>query len=167
MAPRDRAFASGSRVGLYLFRSGCFCLCPKDSCAAAGARKVSVAEPGSAVGAADLFPGLKLLVFSSSLFLFDKIGDEPRHAAAAHTTRRLGFRSIGISHVPEIKRLLCTDVVIVVKREFPTFTALKILGHGFSSICAKQMSVFGFPLSSCGRDRCRAGFRDGVPPPTT
>jgi hypothetical protein len=87
-----------------------------------------------------------LFVFSPGFFFFDEIGDKPRHAAAADATRRLWFSPVRVSHMPEIKRLLCTDVVIVVKGKLPTFTALKILGHGFSLRSPTQAFSFGFAV---------------------
>ena len=87
-----------------------------------------------------------LFVFSPGFFFFDEIGDEPRHAAAADATRRLWFSPVRVSHMPEVKGFLGADVVIVVKRKLPTFTALKILGHGFSLRCSTQACFFGVPL---------------------
>ncbi len=63
------------------------------------------------------------------LFLFDELMDQSRHAAATETFRRLGLRTVGISHEPKIEGLLGAHIVVIIKSDLAAFAALKVFRH--------------------------------------
>jgi len=70
-----------------------------------------------------------LFVFGSSLFLLDQLVDQPRDGSTANAPWRLRFSPIGISHVPQVKRLLSPDVTVVVESDLAALATLKIFCH--------------------------------------
>jgi hypothetical protein len=71
-----------------------------------------------------------LFVFRPGLFFLDELIDQLGHGAAGNASGRLRLGAVGVSHVPQIERLLGADVVVIVKSELATLTALKIFRHG-------------------------------------
>ncbi len=70
-----------------------------------------------------------LLVFCSGLFLFDQLVDQSRDGSTADTPWRLRSGPVGISHMPQVKRLLGPDVTVIVESDLAAFAALKIFCH--------------------------------------
>ena len=70
-----------------------------------------------------------LLVFGSGLFLFDQLVDQSRDGSTANAPWRLRSGPVGISHVPQVKRLLGPEVTVIVESDLAALAALKVFGH--------------------------------------
>jgi len=87
-------------------------------------------------------PGIarKLVLGGGWFFFLDKFVNQSRHCAATKTAWRFVLRfSLGITHIAFVKGFFRADVVVVVKGQFATLTALQIFCHVRSCInCEKN-----------------------------